>query len=91
MLGAIVRVYRLTQDPRHLEFAKYIARTGCSLSGDIFQGVLEGKTPAELIAQVSSPGGTTLAALTAFDDFGFEALIREAVLRCTKRAGELGQ
>ena len=48
MLGAIVRVYRLTQDPRHLEFAKFIARTGCSTDGDIFQGVLEGKTPAEL-------------------------------------------
>ncbi len=48
LLGAIVRVYRLTQDPRHLEFAKSIARTGCSLLGDIFQGVLAGKTPAEL-------------------------------------------
>lgn len=48
------------------------------------------KTPEELIRQVSSPGGTTVAALTAFDDFSFEALINEASERCIKRAYELG-
>ena len=40
-----------------------------------------GKTPAELTAQVTSPGGTTLAALTAFDEFRFEEMIREAAKR----------
>lgn len=48
------------------------------------------KTPAELIKQVSSPGGTTIAALTAFDDFDFENFINEATTRCIKRAYELG-
>ncbi|MBR2667177.1 MAG: pyrroline-5-carboxylate reductase [Oscillospiraceae bacterium] len=48
-----------------------------------------GHTAAELTAQVCSPGGTTLAALTAFDDMGFDALIREALTRCVKRAEEL--
>ncbi len=48
-----------------------------------------GHTAAELTAQVCSPGGTTLAALTAFDEMGFDDLIREAMTRCVKRAEEL--
>lgn len=48
------------------------------------------KSPTELINQVSSPGGTTVAALTAFDDFDFEAFINEVSSRCIKRAYELG-
>ena len=50
-----------------------------------------GKTPDELIAQVSSKGGTTVAALGAFDDYKFEDLINEAFARCITRANELGQ
>lgn len=50
-----------------------------------------GKTPDELIAQVSSPGGTTIAALSAFDDMGYEALMDEAFIRCINRAEELGK
>lgn len=48
------------------------------------------KTPEELIAQVSSPGGTTVAALSAFDDFDFENFLSDAFNRCIKRAYELG-
>ncbi len=44
----------------------------------------------ELISQVSSPGGTTVAALSAFDDFNFEKFIEEVELRCINRAYELG-
>jgi pyrroline-5-carboxylate reductase len=50
-----------------------------------------GKTAKELTTQVCSPGGTTLAALSAFDDMGFEAMISEAMIRCTKRSRELGR
>lgn len=49
------------------------------------------KSMDELIAQVSSPGGTTVAALSAFDDFGFEAFVKEATKRCIDRAYELGK
>ncbi len=49
-----------------------------------------GKTPDELIAQVSSPGGTTVAALTAFDEYDYEKIIETAFERCIKRAEELG-
>lgn len=50
-----------------------------------------GKTADELIRQVCSPGGTTLAALTAFDDRDFNGLIYDAMNRCTRRSKELGK
>lgn len=50
-----------------------------------------GKTAAELERQVCSPGGTTLAALTAFDELGFDRIIDEAFERCIRRAEELGK
>ena len=50
-----------------------------------------GKTAEELTRQVCSPGGTTLAALTAFDEFRFDEMIRLAMERCARRAEELGK
>ena len=50
-----------------------------------------GKTATELIQQVCSPGGTTLAALTAFDDRDFDSLISDAMSRCALRSKELGK
>ncbi len=49
------------------------------------------KTPDELIVQVTSPGGTTLAGLTAFDDFEFEKMMNEVFTRTVNRAEELGK
>lgn len=50
-----------------------------------------GLTAGELTRQVCSPGGTTLAALTAFDDYRFEEMIAEAAKRCAQRSRELGK
>jgi pyrroline-5-carboxylate reductase len=50
-----------------------------------------GKTAGELTRQVCSPGGTTLAALTAFDDMDFDKLVFEAMTRCANRSRELGK
>lgn len=50
-----------------------------------------GKTAQELERQVCSPGGTTLAGLTAFDDLGFDEMIEQAFDRCIRRAYELGK
>ena len=50
-----------------------------------------GKSPKELTKQVCSPGGTTLAALTAFDDRNFEDMMYDAMSRCTRRSKELGK
>lgn len=44
-----------------------------------------------LIKKVSSPGGTTLAALESFYNDGFEDTIIKAMRACTKRAYELGK
>ena len=50
-----------------------------------------GKTPGELRRQVCSPGGTTLASLSAFDELNYEGLMLEAMRRCTQRSRELGR
>lgn len=50
-----------------------------------------GDTAQELTRQVCSPGGTTLAALTAFDEYRFEDMIRQAAKRCAQRSKELGK
>ncbi len=50
-----------------------------------------GLSAQELTRQVCSPGGTTLAALTAFDDFRFEDMIAQAARRCAQRSKELGK
>lgn len=50
-----------------------------------------GKSAGELTRQVCSPGGTTLAALSAFDEGNFEHIISDAMARCIQRSGELGR
>ena len=54
--------------------------------------VLEtGKTPEELRIQVTSPGGTTQAALTKMAEMGFKETIGAAIEAATKRGAELRQ
>lgn len=50
-----------------------------------------GDTPDELIAKVSSKGGTTIAALEKLREHGFYEAILDAMDACTKRAEELGK
>jgi pyrroline-5-carboxylate reductase len=47
-------------------------------------------TPAELRSQVTSPGGTTAAAVHVLEERGFRALVEDAVRAAAKRAAELG-
>ncbi len=47
--------------------------------------------PQSLIRMVTSPGGTTLAALRVFETNGFEKTVFDAMAACTKRAEELGR
>lgn len=46
-------------------------------------------TPDELIKMVTSPNGTTLAALQSFDADGFCDVIKRAMQKCTDRAEEI--
>ena len=62
-----------------------------AMKGSAHYALSSNKSPQELIAQVSSPGGTTVAALSAFDELNFEGLIKEACDRCVNRAYELGK
>lgn len=71
-------------------------QTALELAASAMQGAAamllhSGKTPGELTQQVCSPGGTTLAALTAFDDGGFDAMLTDGLDRCRRRSQELGQ
>ncbi|MFH1650777.1 MAG: pyrroline-5-carboxylate reductase [Chloroflexota bacterium] len=50
-----------------------------------------GKTPAELRKAVTSPGGTTAAALQALEQGQFPALVTRAVRAALRRAQELGR
>lgn len=49
-----------------------------------------GAEPADLRRRVTSPGGTTAAALAVLEERGFRAALIDAVLRATARAKELG-
>ena len=50
-----------------------------------------GKSYDELIAAVSSKGGTTVAALSSFEEDGFERSVSRAVAAAVKRAKELSE
>ncbi len=65
--------------------------TATAMKGSAEMLLSSGKSADELTKQVCSPGGTTLAALTAFDDRDFEGLISDAMSRCTQRSKELGK
>ncbi len=62
-----------------------------TLIGSAHMMLESGKTPQQLKEMVTSPGGTTLAALNVFDDEGFVDIILRAFDACTKRAKELGK
>jgi len=49
-----------------------------------------GKDPQALIAEVASPGGTTVAALDSFEASDLRASVSDAVAAAVRRAGELG-
>jgi pyrroline-5-carboxylate reductase len=48
-------------------------------------------TPARLRAQVTSPGGTTAAAVHVLEERGFRALVEDAVRAAAQRSREMGE
>jgi pyrroline-5-carboxylate reductase len=49
-----------------------------------------GKSPARLRYEVTSPGGTTAAAMHVLEEKGFRAVVEDAVRAAAERARELG-
>lgn len=49
-----------------------------------------GKSPARLRYEVTSPGGTTAAAIHVLEEKGFRAIVEDAVRAAAERARELG-
>lgn len=74
-----------------LSSALSLKLAAASMEGAAGMLLKSGKTAAELTRQVCSPGGTTLAALSAFDEAGLDQIIARAMERCVKRAEELGR
>lgn len=50
-----------------------------------------GETPAALRHRVTSPHGTTEAAITTFQENDFQALVAKAIDAATRRARDLGK
>ena len=50
-----------------------------------------GKDPGELRRQVTSPNGTTMAAIATLEEGNGSQLFLQAVQRATQRASEMGQ
>jgi pyrroline-5-carboxylate reductase len=51
---------------------------------------LTGEHPADLRRKVTSPGGTTQAAIEVMDQYAFQESMNKAILRCAERAKEMG-
>lgn len=62
-----------------------------SIKGAICMIERSGKDIDTLIKDVSSPGGTTIAALNALDNYSFEDALVSAMTACTKRADEMAK
>lgn len=62
-----------------------------TLKGSVEMLIKSGLDADELIKMVASPGGTTLAALSSFEEDGFENCVHKAMDACTKRAEELSK
>jgi pyrroline-5-carboxylate reductase len=69
------------------EIASLLAQETCFGAAAILETT--GETPAALRRKVTSPGGTTEAALNVFADGGLSDVVEAALGAATRRAGEL--
>jgi pyrroline-5-carboxylate reductase len=73
--------------PRHA--AERLVKQTVRGSGVLLAGLAD--SPEHLRAQVTSPGGTTAAAVHVLEERGFRALVEDAVQAAAERSRELGR
>lgn len=71
------------------EQATRLATQTCLGAGKML--VESADSPGQLRKNVTSPNGTTFAALQTFEKEGFESIVNKAVKAATERAAELGK
>lgn len=71
------------------EQANRLAKQTCMGAGKML--VESSEEPGQLRKNVTSPNGTTHAALVSFEESGFKEIVDKAVKAATSRAKELGQ
>lgn len=71
------------------EQASRLAKQTCLGAGKML--VESSEEPGQLRKNVTSPNGTTHAALVSFENSGFKGIVNKAVNAATDRAKELGQ
>ncbi len=72
-----------------VDYSLAVSMAARTMEGSAKMMLASGKTPQELIDQVSSKGGTTVAALGCMDEDHFDQIIARASQRCVARAKEL--
>ena len=68
-----------------------LALTLSTIDGSVAMVRESGKSPADLTANVCSPGGTTICGLQALEEGAFRATLMQAVEAACERSKELGK
>lgn len=76
---------------RDIDYNMAVMMAAQTMAGAAEMLMKSGKSAEQLTKDVCSPGGTTLAALTAFEDLNMEGIFEETFRRCIERANELGK
>lgn len=76
---------------RGIDYNMAMMMVAQTMAGSAEMLMKSGKTAEALTQEVCSPGGTTLAGLSAFEDMDIEAIFEETFRRCIDRAYELGK
>ncbi|MBR6772000.1 MAG: pyrroline-5-carboxylate reductase [Clostridia bacterium] len=74
-----------------LDYGTALRLSVATMAGAAEMMSASGKSPSELISDVSSPGGTTIAALAAFDSAELNAALEAGVDAALKRSEELSR
>jgi len=85
----IAKTFIETGQEQGLSYDDALLATIQTMQGAAEMLLSTGKTPDELINDVSSPNGTTVAGLNKFTELGIDESLKQVILAAVKRAEEL--